>query len=173
MCTEWVLCARPHYSCIISRNLPAPHFAGREPEAQRDGAVCLTFPDSDVIESGFEPELDLSCLNHHLKTPPSCISASGEFTANFFNKSIPLALPVCLTCVGETVVTSDSPSSAFPGLTIQWGRQTHLQSGRSWAKGDLKGCWTQFEQSRRASWRKLSPEGQRVVIQVMCDQGLA
>lgn len=103
---------------------------------------CSTFPNSDVMESGFEPELDLSCLNHHLKPPPSCISVFGEFMANFFNKSIPLALPLCLTCAGETVVTSDSPSLPFPGLTIQWERQTHLQSGQSWAKGALKGYWT-------------------------------
>lgn len=47
---------------IIPQSFSAPHFAGRKPEAQRDGAMCLTFPSSDVMESGFEPELDLSCL---------------------------------------------------------------------------------------------------------------
>ena len=113
-----------------------------------------------------------------LNVLPSCISVFGEFMANPSNKNIPQALPLCPACAGDTEVTNDSPSSDPPGFTIQWGRQTHLQavmtqSVQSWDEGASRGRWTQLGQSGRASWRKLSPEGQGGVIQVKCDQGFA
>lgn len=52
------------------QNLPNTPFADRETKPQGDGVTCLRFHSSEVMESGYEPEPDPSCLNHHLKPPP-------------------------------------------------------------------------------------------------------
>ena len=44
---------------------------------------------------------------------------------------------LCLACAGDTGVTNESPSPALQGLTVQWGRQTCLQTVRdSWPEED-------------------------------------
>lgn len=66
---------------------------------------------------------------------------------------------LCVWPILGTWVTNNSPSPALPWLTVQWGRQTHLQTLRiqsvqRWEEGAYKGRWAQLGQSGRASWRK-------------------
>ena len=89
-----------------------------------------------------------NCLKHvFIPHSPLLYESLENLRQIHLIKIFPLPF-LCLACAGDTGVTNESPSPALQGLTVQWGRQTCLQTVRdSWPEEDgtegvshVRGC---------------------------------